>query len=269
MRSFAHLRPSRLALVAGLAAFALPVAALAQPGQDHANGQRSAPPVRSAPPAAHSTPAPQMRVAPPMAAPPAAHWQGGQWQGGQAQAAQLRAAPPAPAYQQNRAQWAAQRSAQSYRGQAYQAQTYQAQPQRMAPPPTAQRADRRGDSGWGGQYRGQNPARGQAFQSEGRWNRNWRHDGRYDWDGWRGEHREIFHLGRYYAPYDGWYYSPVEIGFTLDAGYYGQDYWIDDATTYHLPPAYPPYQWVRYYNDALLVDVYTGQVVDVIHDFFW
>ena len=23
------------------------------------------------------------------------------------------------------------------------------------------------------------------------------------------------------------------------------------------------------YNDALLVDIYTGEVVDVIHDFFW
>jgi hypothetical protein len=33
--------------------------------------------------------------------------------------------------------------------------------------------------------------------------------------------------------------------------------------------AYPGTRWVRYYDDVLLVDVYTGEVVDVIHDFFW
>ena len=38
---------------------------------------------------------------------------------------------------------------------------------------------------------------------------------------------------------------------------------------YQLPYAPPGTQWVRYYNDVLLVDMYTGQVVDVIHGFFW
>ncbi|WP_409574764.1 RcnB family protein [Sphingopyxis sp. PET50] len=33
--------------------------------------------------------------------------------------------------------------------------------------------------------------------------------------------------------------------------------------------AYGGYRWVRYYNDALLVDTYSGEVVDVIYDFFW
>ena len=32
---------------------------------------------------------------------------------------------------------------------------------------------------------------------------------------------------------------------------------------------YGPYRWVRYYDDVLLVDVYSGEVVDVIYDFFW
>jgi hypothetical protein len=26
---------------------------------------------------------------------------------------------------------------------------------------------------------------------------------------------------------------------------------------------------VRYYNDALLVDIYTGEVVDTVYDIFW
>ena len=32
---------------------------------------------------------------------------------------------------------------------------------------------------------------------------------------------------------------------------------------------YGPYRWVRYYDDAVLVDIYSGEVVDVINNFFW
>jgi Ni/Co efflux regulator RcnB len=38
---------------------------------------------------------------------------------------------------------------------------------------------------------------------------------------------------------------------------------------YGLPYAPPGTEWVRYWNDAVLVDMYTGEVVDVIRDFFW
>lgn len=51
--------------------------------------------------------------------------------------------------------------------------------------------------------------------------------------------------------------------------FYSSRYWIDDPWQYRLPDVYGPYRWVRYYDDALLVDVYSGEVVDVIHDFFW
>ena len=50
---------------------------------------------------------------------------------------------------------------------------------------------------------------------------------------------------------------------------FSSNYWINDPFYYRLPPAYGPYRWVRYYNDALLVDIYTGQVVDVEYDIFW
>ena len=38
---------------------------------------------------------------------------------------------------------------------------------------------------------------------------------------------------------------------------------------YRLPPAYGGTRWIRYYNDALLVDTYSGEVIDVIYDIFW
>jgi len=50
---------------------------------------------------------------------------------------------------------------------------------------------------------------------------------------------------------------------------FSPSYWINDPYYYRLPPAYGAYRWVRYYNDALLVDIRTGYVVDVAYDIFW
>jgi Ni/Co efflux regulator RcnB len=103
----------------------------------------------------------------------------------------------------------------------------------------------------------------------GDWNRGWRNDRRYDWRGWRDSNRHIFRGSRYYSPYRGWNYSRFSIGFLLQPLFYDQRYWIGDPWEYRLPPAPYGTQWVRYYNDVLLVDTYTGEVVDAIYDFFW
>jgi len=100
------------------------------------------------------------------------------------------------------------------------------------------------------------------------WNTNWRHDGRYDWRNWRNHHRSSFHLGFYYDPF-GWGYQPFGIGYRLWPNYYSSNYWINDPYEYRLPYAPPGTRWIRYYNDALLVDVYTGEVIDAIRGFFW
>jgi Ni/Co efflux regulator RcnB len=99
------------------------------------------------------------------------------------------------------------------------------------------------------------------------WNRDWRNDRRYDWRHYRDRHRSRFHLGIYYDPF-GYGYQAFNIGFQLSPAYYGQNYWFDPGM-YGLPYPPPGTQWVRYWNDAVLVDVYTGQVVDVIRGFFW
>jgi hypothetical protein len=101
-----------------------------------------------------------------------------------------------------------------------------------------------------------------------RWSSNWRSDHRYDWRNYRNRYRSVFHLGRYNDPF-GYGYRRFSIGFSLFPGYYSSNYWLNDPYQYRLPPAYGPYRWVRYYNDALLVDTYTGEVVDVIYGFFW
>lgn len=103
-----------------------------------------------------------------------------------------------------------------------------------------------------------------------RWDQDWRRDNRYDWQRYRSYNRDIYRMPRYYAPY-GWNqgYRSFSIGVVLSNGLYGRNYWISDPGYYRLPPAYGTLRWVRYYDDALLVDVRDGYVVDVIRNFFW
>ncbi len=123
-----------------------------------------------------------------------------------------------------------------------------ARPDRPAPlPETARRHDRHGDH---------------------HWRTDWRNNHHYDWRNHRRHHRSIFHLGFYFDPF-GWNYHRYGIGWRMWPSYYSSNYWLNDPYQYRLPYAPYPYRWVRYYNDALLVDTYTGQVVDVIYDFFW
>lgn len=102
------------------------------------------------------------------------------------------------------------------------------------------------------------------------WDRGWRNNSRYDWQRYRSANRYAYRLPRYAAPY-GWNYGyrRFSIGAYLFAGLFAQDYWINDPWAYRLPPTDWPYQWVRYHNDALLIDTRSGYVVDSIPDIFW
>lgn len=128
----------------------------------------------------------------------------------------------------------------------------------------ANRNDRFGNDGWN------QPRRDDRFQNGGNWNRTWRNDRRYDWNGYRASNRSAYRLPRYYAP-SGWSYGyrTYSIGALLNAQLWGENYWIEDPYSYRLPEVYGPYRWVRYYDDALLIDIRTGRVVDVVNGIFW
>lgn len=123
----------------------------------------------------------------------------------------------------------------------------------------------RNDNDWGDHFRGDTD-----FAQRSAWNRSWRSDRRYDWNGYRASNRGLYRMPRYYAPY-GWDggYRRFSSGIRLNTVLFAQDYWIADPWTYRLPPVDGPYRWVRYYNDALLVDLRYGQVVDVVYGIFW
>jgi Nickel/cobalt transporter regulator len=103
-----------------------------------------------------------------------------------------------------------------------------------------------------------------------RWSREWRNDRRYDWQRYRYSNRNLFRQPRYYSPYGYDYsYQRFGIGIYLDSILFGSRYRISNPWQYRLPDARWPYEWVRYYDDVLLVDMRNGYVVDVIYEFFW
>jgi Ni/Co efflux regulator RcnB len=211
---------------------------------------------------------------------------GGDWNRGQAQQGQVPQAQP----QQQQRQWRGDRGnqgGQQWRGDRGGQGNQQWRGDRRPDGQATQqwrgnqgRYDRdnrdwnRGNRDWNrGDNRGRDWNRGNnGWRGDrgGGWNNSWRNDNRYDWRGYRNSNRNLYRLPRYYAP-GGWGYGyrRFGIGFTLNSILYSQQYWINDPYYYRLPEVDGPYRWVRYYNDALLVDIYSGEVVDTIYDIFW
>ena len=89
--------------------------------------------------------------------------------------------------------------------------------------------------------------------------------GRDDWRGWRDRNPGFYNRGSWNAPFR---YTTFRPGIRISSGYYGSRYVIADPWRFHLRrPAYGQ-QWIRHYNDVILVDTRRGIVVDVIRGFY-
>lgn len=77
-----------------------------------------------------------------------------------------------------------------------------------------------------------------------------------------------FHDGDYEKPF-GWRYRLWSLGDFIPPLFTADKYWIDDYRSYDL--ARPPFGcvWVRYGNDAILLDKRTGEVLRVVRDVFY
>lgn len=77
-----------------------------------------------------------------------------------------------------------------------------------------------------------------------------------------------FQAGAYRAP-QGYSYRRWSWGQRLPAIYFGRNYWIGDYASYGLFA--PPYGlvWVRFGPDALLIDEYSGEIVQVDYGVFY
>lgn len=77
-----------------------------------------------------------------------------------------------------------------------------------------------------------------------------------------------FHWRPYVQPH-GWYYRRWVYGEFLPEVFWSEDYWIDSYWDFDLED--PPYDgavWVRYGDDAILVDTDTGEIIQVVYDVF-
>lgn len=95
------------------------------------------------------------------------------------------------------------------------------------------------------------------------WNRDhWRRSWRHGWNGhrWRAPVRYVYPRGYGRRAWN--------VGLILPSVFYGSIYYVD-WQPYGLAP--PPYgsRWIRIDGDLLLVHLATGEVLDVLRDFFY
>jgi nickel/cobalt transporter regulator len=67
----------------------------------------------------------------------------------------------------------------------------------------------------------------------------------------------------------GWAYRQWAVGMILPPLFLVPDYYYTDYAALGFPPPDPGFQWVQYGPDLLLVNVATGQVVDVAYGVFY
>jgi len=87
----------------------------------------------------------------------------------------------------------------------------------------------------------------------------------------------FWHRGRWYvrvriAPYRyprGWRYRAWTVGAVLPPLFLAPAYYYDDYAALGLEAPPPGYRWVRYGPDALLVNIHTGEIEDVVRGVFY
>lgn len=80
--------------------------------------------------------------------------------------------------------------------------------------------------------------------------------------------QQRFRAGPYRAPY-GYYVRAWAFGDFLPRPWFAQSYWMNDFEDYGLPYPPPGFEWVRVGPDAIMVDQYSGRVVQVVRGIFY
>jgi Ni/Co efflux regulator RcnB len=77
-----------------------------------------------------------------------------------------------------------------------------------------------------------------------------------------------FHAGAYRPP-SGYYARSWGFGQILPRAWFARNYWMTDFLDFGLPYPPPGYTWVRVGPDALMIDQYSGRIVQVVRGIFW
>ena len=100
--------------------------------------------------------------------------------------------------------------------------------------------------------------------------RNRDRKGGFNWTQYRRNFQspKRFRIGIYHAP-RGYHYRRWHYGERLPITFYARDYWLMDFIAYGLFAPPPGTVWVRYGDDALLIDTDTGEIIQVRYDVFY
>ena len=77
-----------------------------------------------------------------------------------------------------------------------------------------------------------------------------------------------YRYGSYHRP-SGWYAHRWNYGEFLPSFFFTRSYWINDYSDFDLSDPPPGTVWVRYGDDALLIDEYSGEVIQVVYGIFY
>ena len=77
-----------------------------------------------------------------------------------------------------------------------------------------------------------------------------------------------YRIGVYHGP-RGYHYRRWSYGERLPSIYYARPFWLFNVIAYGLFTPPPGLIWVRYGDDALLIDQYTGEIVQVRYNVFY
>jgi Ni/Co efflux regulator RcnB len=156
-------------------------------------------------------------------------------------------------------------------------QRQQAQRPQSAQRGGARRPDsNRGSGNRGGFNRNDNHRpdfnRGNARRGNDRFDRRSGFRGHTDWSryhrSFNAPRRFHFRGGVYHRP-PGFRYRRWSFGDFLPSLYWGSSYWINDFYYYDLMPPPAGTVWVRYGDDAVLIDRITGEVIQVEYGIFF
>ena len=117
----------------------------------------------------------------------------------------------------------------------------------------------RGNDNRGNNF-GRNDNRPGSVRNDSRWNQYHR--------SFNAPHRFQYRGPTYHRP-PGFTYRRWSYGEFLPSLFWGSSYWINNSSYYDLMPAPPGTVWVRYGDDAVLIDRYTGEVIQVEYSVFY
>jgi len=141
----------------------------------------------------------------------------------------------------------------------------------------------------GGQQQGGQQGGQQPYQQGGQ--QQYQQGQRYDWGSyqpghqppqWNQYHRNFdprpyqwnqyadhSYRGQPYQPPRGWYDRRWAYGQILPAPFWARNYWLGNYWSFGLIDPPYGYVWVRYGNDALMVNIITGQILGSVYWLFY